>query len=235
MPQPDATEELKAALEERILMLDGAMGTTIRGYELTEEDARGERFKDNDKDMLNNGDILSLTRPDVISDIHRRFLEAGSDIIETNSFSGTSIAQSEFFIEDPRESGKGIKDQAFYQEVIENEMLIELAHEINYESAQLARKACDEIEKKTGKKRYAAGAIGPLTVGLNNSAVDPNNPGFRSVNFDQVYIDYKRQIRSLIEGGVDILMVETIFDGLNAKCGLVAIQDVFAYYFDSCW
>jgi len=209
MPQPDATEELKAALEERILMLDGAMGTTIRGYELTEEDARGERFKDNDKDMLNNGDILSLTRPDVISDIHRRFLEAGSDIIETNSFSGTSIAQSEFFIEDPRESGKGIKDQAFYQEVIENEMLIELAHEINY-------------------KRYAAGAIGPLTVGLNNSAVDPNNPGFRSVNFDQVYIDYKRQIRSLIEGGVDILMVETIFDGLNAKCGLVAIQDVFA-------
>lgn len=227
MPQTDATKELTLALESRILVLDGAMGTTIRGYGLTEEDARGDRFKDNDKDLLNNGDILTITCPDTILDIHCRFLEAGSDIIETNSFSGTSIAQSEFFVEDPRESGKGIKDQAFYQKIIEDEFLIDLAHELNFKSAQLARKACDKFTKETGVKRYAAGAIGPMTVGLNNAAVDPNDPSFRTVNFDQVYIDYKRQIRSLIEGGVDILMVETIFDALNSKCALVAIQDVF--------
>ena len=225
--QPDLTAELTAALEKRILMLDGAMGTTIRGYGLTEEDARGERFKDSEKDILNNGDILSLTRPDVIFDIHKRFLEAGSDIVETNSFSGTAIAQSEFFVEDPREKGEGRKDPEFYQGVMENQFLIDLAHEINVESAKIARKACDEVAEKTGIKRYAAGAIGPMTVGLNNAAVDPNDPGFRTVTFDQVYLDYKRQIRSLIEGGVDILMVETIFDALNSKAALVAIQDVF--------
>ena len=227
MARPDSTVELSQALKERILVLDGAMGTTIRGYGLNEEDARGEQFKDNDKDLLNNGDILSITRPDVIRDIHMRFLQAGSDIVETNSFSGTSIAQSEFFIEDPRESGEGRKDPDFYQGVIENEFLIDLAHEINVESAKLARSACDEVEAATGIKRYVAGAIGPMTVGLNNSAVDPNDPGFRVVTWDQVYLDYKRQIRSLIEGGIDIIMVETIFDALNSKCALVAAQDIF--------
>ena len=227
MARPDATAELTASLKERILMLDGAMGTTIRGYGLTEADARGERFQDIDKDILNNGDILTLTRPDVIYDIHLRFLNAGSDIIETNSFSGTSIAQSEFFVEDPRESGKGRKDPAFYQTVIDDPYLKDLAWELNFESAKLARKACDEVEAKTGIKRYAAGAIGPMTVGLNNSAVDPDDAGFRVVTFDQVYEDYKRQILALIEGGVDILMVETIFDALNSKCALVAIQDVY--------
>ncbi len=225
--QPDSTIELTKELEKRILVLDGAMGTTIREYDLTETDARGERFKDNEKDLLNNGDILSLTRPDVISDIHRRFLLAGSDIIETNSFSGTAIAQSEFFVEDPRESGEGRKDPEFYQKVIEDPFLIGLAHELNVASAQLARAACDEVAQETGRKCYAAGAIGPMTVGLNNSAVDPNDPGFRVVIWDQVYLDYKRQIRSLIEGGVDILMIETIFDALNSKCALVAVQDVF--------
>lgn len=230
MPQvrPDATDELTATLEKRILVLDGAMGTTIRGYGLTEEDARGDQFKDSDKDVLNNGDILSLTRPDVILDIHKRFLNAGSDIVETNSFSGTSIAQSEFFVEDPREKGDGSrKDPDFYQEVIENQFLIDLAHEINFKSAEIARQACDEVTLETGVKRYVAGAIGPMTVGLNNAAVDPNDAGFRTVTWDQVYTDYKRQIRSLIAGGVDILMVETIFDALNSKCALVAIQDVF--------
>ena len=227
MPRPDATAELTTALEERILMLDGAMGTTIRGYGLTEEDARGERFKDTDKDILNNGDILTLTRPDVISDIHRRFLEAGSDIIETNSFSATSIAQSEFFVEDPRESGKGRKDPDFYQKIMDDRFLKDLAHELNVESAKLARAACDEVAEATGIKRYVAGAIGPMTVGLNNAAVDPDDPGFRTVIFDQVYEDYKRQIRALVEGGVDILMVETIFDALNSKAALVACQDVF--------
>ncbi|MGJ8671401.1 methionine synthase [Rubritalea sp.] len=227
MSRPDATAELTAALKERILILDGAMGTTIRGYGLTEQDARGERFKDIEKDILNNGDILSLTRPDVIHDIHLRFLNAGSDIIETNSFSGTSIAQSEFFVDDPRESGEGRKDPEFYQKVIDDPFLKELAWEINVESAKLARKACDEVYEKTGIKRYVAGAIGPMTVGLNNSAVDPDDPGFRVVTFDQVYEDYKRQVLALIEGGVDILMVETIFDALNSKCALVAIQDVY--------
>ena len=227
MPRPDATAELTAALEKRILMLDGAMGTTIRGYGLKESDARGERFKDTEKDLLNNGDILSLTRPDVISDIHRRFLEAGSDIIETNSFSGTSIAQSEFFVEDPRESGKGRKDPAFYQKVLDDPFLRDLAWELNVTSAKLAREAADKVAAETGIPRYVAGAIGPMTVGLNNAAVDPDDPGFRTVTFDQVYEDYKRQIRALVEGGVDILMIETIFDALNAKAAAVAAQDVF--------
>ncbi|SHK12878.1 methionine synthase (B12-dependent) [Rubritalea squalenifaciens DSM 18772] len=227
MPRPDATAELTAALKERILMLDGAMGTTIRGYGLTEQDARGERFKDSEKDILNNGDILCLTRPDVISDIHLRFLRAGSDIIETNSFSGTSIAQSEFFVEDPRETGKGRKDPEFYQKVLDDEFLKDLAWDINVASARLAREACDQVEAETGIKRYSAGSIGPMTVGLNNSAVDPDDPGFRVVTFDQVYEDYKRQIRALVEGGVDILMIETIFDALNSKAALVAAQDVF--------
>ena len=121
------TTELRGELEKRILVLDGAMGTTIRGYGLTESDARGRRFADNDKDLLNNGDILSLARPDVIGDIHRRFLEAGSDIIETNTFSGTTLAQSEFFVEDPREKGKGRKDPDFFQrEVCGNPFLLDL-------------------------------------------------------------------------------------------------------------
>ncbi|MGE9267017.1 MAG: methionine synthase, partial [Verrucomicrobiales bacterium] len=226
--RPDATADLTKALRQRILVLDGAMGTTIRGYGLSENDARGEPFKSADKDLLNNGDILSLTRPDVIADIHERFLKAGSDIIETNSFSGTSIAQSEFFVEDPRETGKGRKDPEFYQKVIDDPFLQELAHDINYASARLARQAADKIANETGLVRYAAGAIGPMTVGLNNAAVDPNDPAFRTVTFDQVYLDYKRQIRSLIAGGVDILMVETIFDALNSKAALVAAQDVFA-------
>ncbi|MBK1825484.1 methionine synthase [Haloferula rosea] len=227
MPRPDATADLTKALEQRILVLDGAMGTTIRGYGLEEKDARGERFKDTEKDLLNNGDILSLTRPDVIADIHKRFLEAGSDIFETNTFSGTSIAQSEFFVEDPRETGAGRKDPEFYQKVLENAFLKDLAAEINIESAKLARKVADQVANDTGIPRYVAGAIGPMTVGLNNAAVDANDPGFRSVTFDQVYEDYKRQIRALVEGGVDILMVETIFDALNSKAALVAAQDVF--------
>jgi len=227
MPRPDATADLTQALEQRILVLDGAMGTTIRGYGLEEKDARGDRFKDNDKDLLNNGDILSLTRPDVIGDIHKRFLEAGSDIFETNTFSGTSIAQSEFFVEDPRETGAGRKDPEFYQKVLDDPFLRDLAAEINIASSQLARKVADQVANDTGVPRYVAGAIGPMTVGLNNSAVDANDPGFRSVTFDQVYEDYKRQIRALVEGGVDILMVETIFDALNSKAALVAVQDVF--------
>lgn len=225
MPQPDSTIELKKALAERILVLDGAMGTTIRTYGLTEADARGERFADSRKDLLNNGDILSLTRPDVIGDIHKRFYEAGSDICETNTFSATSIAQSEFFVDDPREHG-GRKDPEFFQKIIENPFLNELAWEMNVEGSKLCRKMADEIAEKTGRKRYVAGAIGPLTVSLTNSP-DANDPGFRVVTFDQVLEAYKLQVRALIEGGCDILMIETIFDSLNAKAAAVAVQEVY--------
>ncbi len=207
-------------------MLDGAMGTTIRTYNLTEEDARGERFKDAPKDLKNNGDIYSLTRPAEIGDIHRRFLEAGADIIETNTFSATAIGQSEFFIEDPREKG-GRKDPAFYAGVIENKFLQELAHDINFQSARQCREWADRIANATGRRRYVAGAIGPLTVSLSNSP-DADDAGFRVITFDQVKADYRRQVRSLIAGGSDLLLVETIFDSLNAKGALVAIEEVFA-------
>ena len=202
------------------------MGTTIRTYGLNESDARGERFADSEKDLLNNGDILSLTRPDVIGDIHKRFYEAGSDICETNTFSATSIAQSEFFVEDPREKG-GRKDPEFFQKIIEDPFLNELAWEMNVESAKLCRKWADAVGSDTGRKRYVAGAIGPLTVSLTNSP-DANDPGFRVVNFDQVLDAYKLQIKALIEGGCDILMIETIFDSLNAKAAAVAVQEVYA-------
>ena len=217
---------LRKTLSERIAVLDGAMGTTIRSYNITEEQARGERFKDAPKDLKNNGDIYSLTRPTEIGDIHRRFLEAGADIIETNTFSATSIGQSEFFIEDPREKG-GRKDPAFYASVLENKFLQELAHDINFQSARQCREWADRIANATGRRRYVAGAIGPLTVSLSNSP-DADDAGFRVVTFDQVKADYRRQIRSLIAGGSDLLLVETIFDSLNAKAALVAIGEIFA-------
>ena len=219
-------QELDAALAERILILDGAMGTTIRGYGLEEADARGERFAGNEKDLLNNGDILSLTKPDVIEDIHKRFYAAGSDICETNTFSGTTLAQSEFFVEDPRESGKGRKDPEFFdREVLSNQFLLDLAWDLNVESVKLARRQADRFSEETGRKRYVAGAIGPLTVSLSNSP-DAEDAGFRTVTFDQVVKDYEHQVKALVEGGVDILMVETIFDSLNAKAALVAIQNL---------
>lgn len=220
--------ELEALLRERIVVLDGAMGTTIRGYGLEEADARGDRFRDNPKDLLNNGDILTLTQPETIGDIHRRFLEAGSDLIETNTFSATEIAQSEFFVKDPRETGRGRKDPEFFQtRVLENAFLRELAWEINVKSAELCVKWADRIANDTGRKRFVAGAIGPLTVSLSVSP-DADDPGFRVVTFEQVCETYQNQAEALIEGGCDLLMVETIFDSLNAKAALVAIQEVYA-------
>jgi 5-methyltetrahydrofolate--homocysteine methyltransferase len=226
LPPTAAEIELRRTLAERVAIIDGAMGTTIRAYNITEEQARGDRFKDAPKDLKNNGDIYSLTRPSEIGDIHRRFLEAGADIIETNTFSATSIGQSEFFIEDPREKG-GRKDPAFYQSVIDNKFLQELAHDINYQSAQQCRTWADRIANNSGRRRYVAGAVGPLTVSLSNSP-DADDAGFRVVTFDQVKADYRRQVRSLIAGGVDLLLVETIFDSLNAKAALVAIEEIFA-------
>jgi 5-methyltetrahydrofolate--homocysteine methyltransferase len=216
---------LEKILDSRIAIIDGAMGTTIRTYGMAEADIRGERFKDSTKDMLNNGDIFSITQPDMICDIHRRFLEAGADIIETNTFGATSITQSEFFVDDPREHG-GRKDPAFYQKIIEDPMLSALAWEINEKSAQQCREWADRVGNDTGRQRFVAGAIGPLTVSLSNSP-DADDAGFRVVTFDQVKTAYTEQIRALIAGGSDLLLVETIFDSLNAKAALVAIREVF--------
>jgi 5-methyltetrahydrofolate--homocysteine methyltransferase len=212
-------------LEERIVIIDGAMGTTIRTYGMQEADIRGERFAQSKKDLLNNGDLFSLTQPAMIGDIHRRFLEAGADIIETNTFGATSIAQSEFFVDDPREHG-GKKDPAFYQKIIEDKFLSGLAREINETSARQCREWADRVANKDGKPRFVAGAIGPLTVSLSNSP-DADDPGFRVVTFDQVKQAYVEQVRALIAGGSDVLLVETIFDSLNAKAALVAIREVF--------
>ena len=215
---------LRTVLQDRIAIIDGAMGTTIRTYGMTEADMRGERFRDAPKDLLNNGDMFSLTQPKMICDIHRRFLEAGADILETNTFSATGLAQSEFFVEDPREHG-GRKDPEFYAGVLRNKFLNELAWEINETSARQCREWADRIANDTGRPRFVAGAIGPLTVSLSNSP-DADDPGFRVVTFDQVVEAYSLQIRALLAGGVDTLLVETIFDSLNAKAALVAIRDV---------
>src|SRR4051812_119109 len=216
---------LEKILKRRIAIIDGAMGTTIRTYGMKEADIRGERFKSSTKDLLNNGDLFSLTQPAMVGDIHRRFLEAGADIIETNTFGATSITQSEFFVDDPREHG-GRKDPEFYQGVIENRFLRDLAIEINVESARQCRKWADRVGNDTGRQRFVAGAIGPLTVSLSNSP-DADDAGFRVCTFDQVKAAYVEQVRALIEGGSDLLLVETIFDSLNAKAALVAIQEVF--------
>jgi len=225
MPQADSSTDLNQALAQRILVLDGAMGTTIRSYGLSEADARSARFASNDKDLLNNGDILSVTCPEVIGDVHKRFFEAGADICETNTFSATTLAQSEFFVADPRERG-GRKDPEFYQNILENPFLNELAWELNVKSARLCRQWADAIGSDSGRRRYVAGAIGPLTVSLSNSP-DADDAGFRVVTFDQVLAAYKQQIRALMEGGCDILMIETIFDSLNAKAAAVAALEVF--------
>src|ERR1700744_4892161 len=216
---------LQKILESRIAIIDGAMGTTIRTYGMTESDIRGQRFENSAKDLLNNGDLFSLTQPEMICDIHRRFLEAGADIIETNTFGATSISQSEFFVDDPREHG-GRKDPDFYQKIIEDPSLVSLASEINEKSARICREWADRVGNETGRPRFVAGAIGPLTVSLSNSP-DANDPGFRSVTFDQVKTAYAEQVRALIAGGVDFLLVETIFDSLNAKAALVEIREGF--------
>ena len=216
---------LERVLETRIAIIDGAMGTTIRNYGMAEADIRGERFKDAKKGLLNNGDLFTLTQPQMIGDIHRRFLEAGADIIETNTFGATTISQSEFFVDDPREQG-GRKNPEFYQKVIDDPFLQNLAWQINEESARLCREWADRTASETGRPRFVAGSIGPLTVSLSNSP-DAENPGFRVVTFDQVKAAYAEQTRALIAGGVDLLLVETIFDSLNAKAALVAIREVF--------
>jgi 5-methyltetrahydrofolate--homocysteine methyltransferase len=216
---------LQKLLQKRIAIIDGAMGTTLRTYNMKEADIRGTRFADSKKDLLNNGDLFSITQPKMVGDIHRRFLEAGADIIETNTFGATGITQSEFFVDDPREHG-GRKDPEFYQKILEDKFLNDLAWEINEQSARQCREWADRVGSADGKQRFVAGAIGPLTVSLSNSP-DADDAGFRVVTFDQVKAAYMLQIRALMAGGSDVLLVETIFDSLNAKAALVAIREVF--------
>lgn len=192
---------LKEQLNQRILVLDGAMGTMIQRYNLTEEDFRGDRFKDWEHLVKGNNDLLSLTRPDIIEQIHREYLEAGSDIIETNTFSGTTIAMADYGME-------------------------ELVYELNYKSAKIARKVCDEFTTKTPEKpRFVAGAIGPTNRTASLSP-DVNDPGYRAITFEDLRVAYRQQAEALLDGGADILLVETIFDTLNAKAALFAIDEI---------
>ncbi|MFC4236856.1 homocysteine S-methyltransferase family protein [Thalassospira xianhensis] len=192
---------LRKRAENKILILDGAMGTMIQKHKLSEEDYRGERFADWKQDLKGNNDLLSLTRPDIIKDIHLQYIAAGADLQGTNTFSATTIAQADYGMES-------------------------LAYEINYESAKIARAACDEWEAAhPGDVRFVNGAIGPTNRTASISP-DVNNPGFRGVNFDQLREAYKEAVNGLLDGGADALLVETIFDTLNAKAALFAIDEV---------
>ena len=194
--------DIREILKSRIMIIDGAMGTMIQRHKLEELDYRGERFKDWHKDVKGNNDLLSITQPEIITGIHKQYLEAGADIIETNTFSSTIIAQADYDMQS-------------------------LAYELNVASANCARKAADEFTAlDASKPRFVAGAIGPLNKTLSLSP-DVNNPGFRAVTFDEVVDAYTEQIRGLVDGGVDILLVETIFDTLNAKAAIYAIKEFF--------
>jgi len=194
--------DIRELLLDRIFVLDGAMGSLIQQYNLTDADYRGERFKDFPHELKGNNDLLSITRPDVIKEIHAKYFEAGADIAETNTFSGTSIAMADYHLED-------------------------LVYELNFESAKIAREVADEFtEKNPNKPRFVAGSIGPTNRTLSLSP-DVNDPGFRAVTFDELVIAYQEQVRGLVDGGADLLLVETVFDTLNAKAALFAIDQFF--------
>ncbi|MCP3896490.1 homocysteine S-methyltransferase family protein, partial [Moraxella sp.] len=193
---------LQALLRERILFLDGAMGTEIQNYKLAEADYRGTRFANIDNDVKGNNDLLVLTQPDIISAIHRSYLEAGADIIETNSFNGTQISMADYRME-------------------------HLSYEINKAAAQLARQACDEFTAKNpNKPRFVAGVIGPTSRTCSISP-DVNDPAFRNVTFDELVDNYTESTLALIAGGADIILIETVFDTLNAKAAIFAVTGVF--------
>ncbi|SDY21020.1 methionine synthase [Hymenobacter psychrophilus] len=202
-PAPTAaTSPLHAILRQRVLVLDGAMGTMIQRHPLTEEDFRGSRFQGHPKPLRGNNDLLSLTRPDIIRGIHAEYFAAGADMVETNTFSGTTIAQADYGLE-------------------------HVVYELNYESARLARAAADEYSALTpDKPRFVAGAVGPTNRTASLSP-DVNRPGFRAVTFDELAAAYHEQVRGLVDGGVDALLIETIFDTLNAKAALFAVQQFF--------
>ena len=184
-------------LKSRILVLDGAMGTIIQTYNLEEDDFRGEKFKDHKSPLKGNNDLLSITQPKIIKEIHRGYLNAGADIIETNTFSSTSIAMEDYGLEDS-------------------------VYELNYESAKIAKEVVSEFKEN----KYVAGSIGPTNKTASMSP-DVNDPGFRAIHFDELVTSYKEQVKGLCEGGSDILFIETVFDTLNAKAALMAIDNYF--------
>ena len=190
-------------IEKRILVLDGAMGTMLQAYKFTEADFRGEQFKDFPVPLQGNNDLLSITQPQAIKEVHAKYFEAGADIVETNTFSGTTIAMADYQMEN-------------------------LVYELNFESAKIAKEVADEFTKKEPHKpRFVAGSIGPTNKTASMSP-DVNNPGYRAITFDELRIAYKQQVEALLDGGVDILLVETVFDTLNAKAALFAIEEVKA-------
>ncbi|MEY4126854.1 MAG: hypothetical protein RL737_1043 [Bacteroidota bacterium] len=191
---------IERQLQDHILVLDGAMGTMIQRYPLEEADFRGDRFASHASSLKGNNDLLNLTRPDIIFDIHKEYLAAGADIIETNTFSGTTIAQADYQLEDA-------------------------VYDINFQGAKLARNAADLF---TDKPRFVAGSIGPTNRTASISP-DVNNPGYRAVSFDDLKTAYKEQIEALMDGGVDVLLIETVFDTLNAKAALFAANEVFEH------
>src|SRR6187549_4027424 len=189
-------------LRERIMVLDGAMGTMIQRHKLEEADFRNEQLKDHPYPLKGNNDLLSITRPDVIREIHKLYFEAGSDIVETNTFGSTSISQADYHLEF-------------------------LVYDINFQSARIAKEVALEFTRKEPHKpRFVAGSMGPTTK-LASMSPDVNNPGYRSITFDQLKIAFKEQAKGLIEGGVDLLLLETITDTLNAKAALFAIEELF--------
>ena len=192
-------KSLYDVIKERILVLDGAMGTMIQAYNLKEEDFRGERFKNYPTPLKGNNDLLSITQPKIISEIHKKYLDSGADILETNTFSSNSISMADYNMED-------------------------LVYELNFESAKIAKKLTDEYSiKDSSKSRFVAGSIGPTNKTASMSP-DVSDPGFRAITFDELVISYTEQIKGLVDGGVDILLLETIFDTLNAKAALFAID-----------
>src|SRR5215831_9537737 len=217
---------LEALMRERIVVLDGAMGTMIQQYKLSESDYRGERFRDwQGKDLKGSLELLNLTRPQVIEEIHSNYLNASADIIETNTFSGTTIGLHDFLFQGEPVAGR--KDQEFFQRVVDDVGLRALVYEINFEAAGIARHAADRAANETGQQRFVGGSMGPLPV-AGSISPDVNDPAFRAVSFDQLRQTYFDQAKALLEGGVDLLIVETIFDTLNGKAALFAITDALA-------
>jgi len=194
--------KIQDILKERIMVLDGAMGSLIQEYKLEEKDFRNDQLKDHPHALKGNNDLLSITRPDVIKEIHKKYLEAGADILETNTFGGTSVAQGDYHLEF-------------------------LVYEINYQGAKIAKEVAAEFTKKEPHKpRFVAGAMGPTTK-LSSMSQDANNPGFRSITFDELVVAFKEQARGLMDGGADMILMETVTDTLNVKAALFAIQELF--------
>lgn len=194
--------KIEDILKQRILILDGAMGTMIQRHKLEEKDFRGEILKDHPHPLKGNNDLLSITRPDIIKDIHRQYFDAGADMVETNTFGSTTVAQADYHLE-------------------------HLVYELNFQAAKIAKEVADEVTAKDpGKPRFVAGSMGPTTK-LSSMSPDVNNPGYRAITFDELVVAFKQQAKGLLDGGADVLLLETITDTLNVKAALFGIQELF--------